>query len=114
MTLRVQLGHTIRMDSTVVVVSEIFAPTGPQIWELVRGDHRHCSMLNLERCIELCTIPLRPDDVPNVTPAVTDYEILDVRIPDLVDYAENSVIFRQTDKQQFTLARLKKICSPRR
>ncbi|OQR73604.1 hypothetical protein BIW11_09632 [Tropilaelaps mercedesae] len=112
MTLQVPLHRTFRIGSTAVVVSEQFPPTGQQIWDMIRSNHFFCRLFVEELCVELCAVSLQPDHVPNITPAVVDYEILDVRIRDIEVYAQSSAIYRQNDNNKFSLARSKRGCIP--
>ncbi|XP_022652323.1 uncharacterized protein LOC111246655 isoform X2 [Varroa destructor] len=111
--LKVPLRYTVKLGSTVIIVSEQFPPTAEQVINLVRLDsQRPCRLLDEERCVELCAIYLTPGNVPNITPAVTEYEAVDVRIANLVDYAQNSAIYRQGDNQLFSVARFRRGCLP--
>ncbi|XP_003739742.1 uncharacterized protein LOC100905711 [Galendromus occidentalis] len=100
----------LRSGSLVVFVSELMAPGAAQIEEMIKGDHRTCTKLDVARCVEICSVTTGSTTPSFLSPANITFDGVSIDIPNLVDVVQDSVIYRQLSADRFSLARRSRGC----
>ena len=101
----------IKAGFVAIFVSELMTPIAAQIEKMIEEDQRTCTKLDVARCVEICSVATdRNALMTGLTPAEVLYDSLSVEIPNLVEVAQDSPVYRQLTSDLFSLTRRSRAC----
>lgn len=113
-TLEVEIHNRtlLKTGSVIVFVSELMTPSAARIEEMIKTDHRTCSKLDIARCVEICSVTTEPYlPVPSWAPPPISFDAISIEVSNLIEVSQDSAIYRQLSRNQFSLTRRRRGCA---